>query len=114
MKKNIFYYEATDKCLIKGIKRFPAGHNGLIQNGTLTTERYWNTLDHLEKTPLKYEDQVERFRELFLDATKLRMRSDVTIGTALSGGLDSSATIGAMAHLAKSNNSYSNDWQHAN
>ena len=113
MKKNVFYYEATDKCLIKEIQRFPAGHNGLVKDGTLTTERYWNTLDHLVTVPDNYNDQVEHFRELFLDATKLRMRSDVTIGTALSGGLDSSATIGAMAHLAKSNNSYSNDWQHA-
>ena len=113
MKKNIFYYEATEKCLIKGIKRFPAGHNGLLKNGKLKITRYWNTLDHLVDVPKTYEQQVAHFRELFMDATKLRMRSDVTIGTALSGGLDSSATIGAMAHLAKNNNSYSDDWQHA-
>lgn len=113
MKKNIFYYEATDKCLIKGIQRFPAGHNGILKNGELKTVRYWNTLDHLVEVPKSYEEQVEHFRELFMDATKLRMRSDVPIGTALSGGLDSSATIGAMAHLSKNNNSYSNDWQHA-
>lgn len=113
MKKNIFNYEATDKCLIKGIQRFPAGHNGILKNGKLKTRRYWNTLDNLVKVPDNYEDQVAQFRELFNDATKLRMRSDVTIGTALSGGLDSSATIGTMAHLSKNNKSYSNDWQHA-
>nr|WP_299381552.1 asparagine synthase (glutamine-hydrolyzing) [Allomuricauda sp.] len=113
MKKNIFFYEATEKCLIKGIKRFPAGHNGHYGNGKLRLNRYWNTLDHLVEVPKTYEEQVERFRELFMDSCKLRMRSDVTIGTALSGGLDSSATIGAMANLAKNNNSYSDDWQHA-
>ncbi|MEM0930966.1 MAG: asparagine synthase (glutamine-hydrolyzing) [Bacteroidota bacterium] len=113
MKNNVFYYEATEKCLVKGIKRFPAGHNGILKNGELKTDRYWNTLDHLIEVPKKYEDQVAYFRELFLDATKLRMRSDVTIGTALSGGLDSSATIGAMANLSKNNKSYSDDWQHA-
>ena len=113
MKKNIFFYEATDKCLIKGIKRFPAGYCGHYQDGKLELYRYWNTLDHLAEVPKHYGEQVERFRELFMDSCKLRMRSDVTIGTALSGGLDSSATIAAMANLAKNNNSYSNDWQHA-
>ncbi|MDP5230862.1 MAG: asparagine synthase (glutamine-hydrolyzing) [Cellulophaga sp.] len=113
MKNNIFFYEATDKCLIKGIKRFPAGHSGTYKEGKLTMYRYWNTLDHLVEVPNTYEEQVEKFRELFMDACKLRMRADVTIGTALSGGLDSSATISAMAHLAKNNNSYSKDWQHA-
>ncbi|WP_422861178.1 asparagine synthase (glutamine-hydrolyzing) [Flagellimonas sp. W118] len=113
MKKNIFFYEATDKCLIKGIKRFPAGYNGNLKDGKLTTYRYWNTLDHLVEVPKTYEEQVERFRELFMDSCKLRMRSDVSIGTALSGGLDSSATIGAMAHLSKNNNNYAKDWQHA-
>jgi len=73
-----------------------------------------NTLDHLEEVPESYEEQVERFRELFLDACKIRMRSDVPIGTALSGGLDSSATISAMAYLSKSKLDYGkNDWQHA-
>ena len=58
---------------------------------------------------------MELFRELFLDSCKLRMRSDVTIGTALSGGLDSSATICAMAHLSKNSEDarMNNDWQHA-
>ena len=113
MKKNIFFYEATEKCLIKGIKRFPAGYSGHYENGKLNLYRYWNTLDHLVEVPKRYEEQVEVFRELFMDSCKLRMRSDVTIGTALSGGLDSSATIAAMANLAKNNNSYSDDWQHA-
>lgn len=113
MKKNIFFYESTDKCLIKGIQRFPAGHSAVYKAGKLNTYRYHNTLDNLVDVPKSYDEQVEKFRELFMDACKLRMRSDVTIGTALSGGLDSSATISAMANLAKDNGSYSKDWQHA-
>ena len=114
MKDNIFSYEATEKCLIDGIKRFPFGHNGIYKNGNLTIKRYWNTLDNIVDPPKTYDAQVERFRELFLDACKIRMRADVSIGTALSGGLDSSATISAMAHLSKSYVDYGkNDWQHA-
>ena len=114
MKDNIFSYEATEKCLIDGIKRFPFGHNGNYKNGNLKIKRYWNTLDNIVEPPKTYDAQVERFRELFLDACKIRMRADVSIGTALSGGLDSSATISAMAHLSKSYVDYGkNDWQHA-
>ena len=64
--------------------------------------RFWNTLDHLIEVPDTYEEQVEQFRELFLDACKIRMRSDVTLGTGLSGGLDSSATICAMSYISRS------------
>ena len=114
MKNNTFLYEGTEKCLVDGIKRFPHGHNGIFLNGKLQTMRYWNTLDHIKDIPENYEDQIEQFRELFFDACKIRMRSDVTIGTALSGGLDSSATISAMAHLSKDQLDYGKkDWQHA-
>lgn len=114
MKKNIFEYESTDKCLIDGIKRFPAGHNGVYKNDKLKISRFWNTLDHLVEIPESYEEQVQMFRELFFDACRIRMRSDVAIGTALSGGLDSSATISAMANIAKGESEYSKkDWQHA-
>ena len=114
MKNNIFAYESTEKCLIDGIKRFPLGSNGVYKNGKLKTYRYWNTLDHLVDVPHNYNEQVDQFRELFLDACKIRMRADVPIGTALSGGLDSSATMSAMAHLSKGQIDYGKkDWQHA-
>ncbi len=110
----IVYYESTDECVIEGIYRFPAGSYGYFDGG-LTVRRFWNTLDHLIDLPSSYEEQVELCRETFLDAIKLRMRSDVTIGTALSGGLDSSATICAMAHLAGADRDerMNRDWQHA-
>lgn len=114
MKNNIFAYESTEKCLVDGIKRFPLGSNGVYKNGNLKIYRYWNTLDNLLDVPRNYNEQVEQFRELFLDACKIRMRSDVSIGTALSGGLDSSATISAMAHLSNGQIDYGKkDWQHA-
>lgn len=115
MAQHIFDYEVTSKCLVAGINRFPAGHHGWWDGASLTLRRYWNTLDHLEEVPRRYEDQVERFRELFLDSCKIRMRSDVPVGTALSGGLDSSATISAMAHIGRMHPGMrvSESWQHA-
>ena len=114
-KKNP-HYEMEEDCLVEGIKRFPAGHYAWIsQDGVIEMRRWWNTLDHIEEVPDTYEEQVEKFRELFLDSCKIRMRSDVTLGTALSGGLDSSATICAMAHIMKGNDRerVNDDWQHA-
>ncbi|MCR5686510.1 MAG: asparagine synthase (glutamine-hydrolyzing) [Lachnospiraceae bacterium] len=110
----IVYYESTDECVIEGIYRFPAGCCAVFDKGLKIT-RFWNTLDHLMELPDSYEEQVEICRDIFLDACKLRMRADVNIGTALSGGLDSSATICAMSHLAGlgGDDRMNRDWQHA-
>lgn len=111
----MFAYESTENCLVEGIKRFPAGYSGWWRDGRLVKRRWWCTLDHLMIVPSRYEEQVEQFRELFLDACRLRMRSDVPIGTALSGGLDSSSTISAIAYLSGRHmgERVSSDWQHA-
>jgi len=113
--QHLFDYESTEDCVIKGINRLPPGHFAHFKNGKMILRRWWNTLDHLEQPSFRYEDQVERWRELFLDAVKIRMRADVRIGTALSGGLDSSATFSAMAHLVNQAGIHereANDWQH--
>ncbi len=111
---NCFGYEATEECVIQGITRFPAGMCGIYCDGQMTKKRWWNTSDHLMTVPKRYEEQVEMLRELFLDACRIRMRSDVPVGTALSGGIDSSCTIGAMHYLSgESFERKNNDWQHA-
>jgi len=114
--RSSFAYEATDRCLIRGIRRFLAGHCGSFRQGRLSSRRWWNTLDHLPDVPSSYEEQVEMMRGLLFDACRIRMRSDVTIGTALSGGLDSSSVLSALAHINRTRAGearLSRDWQHA-
>ncbi len=109
--------EGTENCLLIGLKRLLGGHClTLKQNGALKIRRWWNTLEHLEEVPQRYEDQVAHYRELFLDACRIRMRSDVPIGTALSGGLDSSSVLSSMHHIRRSGDSTNRmafEWQKA-
>lgn len=90
----------TDETLLAGVRRLPAGHTLRIgADGNLQVRRWWETRDHYPAVPAKYEDQVAQFRELFLDSVRLRLRSDVAVGTCLSGGVDSGAVASAIAHL---------------
>lgn len=116
--ENTFTYESTSECLVQDIVRFPAGSWSLVKPDDLSAKRiniirYWDTQQHLVEIPATYDEQVERFRELFVDACRLRMRSDVPIGTALSGGIDSSAVACTMHHVANnmSSEAMAVDWQ---
>ena len=112
--QKLFDYESSENCVIKGIKRLPPGYYAYYKDGKFEKHRWWNTLDHLTNAPNRYDEQVEQWREIFLDAVKLRMRSDVSIGTALSGGLDSSAIFSSMNYLANKNHSnarQAQNWQ---
>lgn len=112
--ENVFGYESSEKCLIKGIRRFPAASYGIYKDNELKISRYWSPLENQIAIPNNYNEQVEQFREVFLDACKIRMRSDVTIGTALSGGLDSSAVICSMDYISRTQNQHiQKNWQHA-
>ncbi len=113
--KTFIHYENTSECVFEGIKRFPAASFARVDRTGMKRKRFWNTLDHLITVPDSYNEQTEMFRELFLDACRIRMRSDVSLGTALSGGLDSSATICSMAKIAEgeAGERVNHDWQHA-
>src|ERR1035437_1858628 len=51
--------------------------------------------------PAKLSEITERTRQLLVNAVALRMRSDVPVGSCLSGGVDSSAIVGIINHLLK-------------
>lgn len=110
------HIEGAEDCLFQGLKRLLGGHClTLNADGEIKIRRWWNTLDHLPEVPRKYEEQVAQYRELFLDACRIRMRSDVPIGTALSGGLDSSSVLSSMSYIRKSDNAnrMAREWQKA-
>ncbi len=93
-------YEAMSESLVQGIHRFPAGHFAWLRKGetTLQPQRYWDTREHIETVPGRFEDQVEGLRERFEEASKIRLRADVPIATALSGGVDSSVIYASIQH----------------
>jgi len=73
----------------KDIFQLPASHYALIKKDEMKIERYWD----IEKKSVEGVDAKERFLELFKDSISLRLRSDVPVGTCLSGGLDSSSIV---------------------
>lgn len=58
---------------------------------------WWPPIE--ERTDLSFDDAAVQLREIFLKNVRLHLRSDVPVGAALSGGVDSSAVVCAMRHL---------------
>ena len=111
-----FSIEGGERSLLGSVRRLPAGHCAVVSGGRFTLERWWRTTRNLPAPPATPALQAAGFRDLFLDATRLRLRSDVSVGTCLSGGFDSSAITGAMAHVAASDHPHlreAQDWRHA-
>lgn len=108
-------HAGVEETLLPRVKRLLGGHCVTVSNGQVLVERWWNTLEHLPAVPGDLASQTERFRELFLDACRLRLRSDVPIATSLSGGLDSSAVACSVAELGRHNafDHVPDDWQRA-
>jgi asparagine synthase (glutamine-hydrolysing) len=63
-----------------------------LQKQELSVEKYWELYPEANHT-ISEADAIEQFKNLFADAVNKRLRSDVAIGTSLSGGLDSSSII---------------------
>jgi asparagine synthase (glutamine-hydrolysing) len=75
------------------VRRLPPAHSLTFGPHGLHIERYWRLEQH--DAP---RDPVAAVRETFLDAVRLQLRSDVPVGTCLSGGIDSSSIAVAVAH----------------
>ena len=92
------YREDGAQTLFAGVRRMPAAHALVVdRTGKVVRQwRYW-TPDNAPAAEYREDEASARFRELFERSVRMRLRADVPVGTSLSGGLDSSLVVGAVA-----------------
>lgn len=95
-------YDSDSATFIEGIHQLQPGHLLVVPLDHLADTRLdvWWRPDVQEDDRLSFKQATECLRETFLDSIRLHLRSDVPLGAALSGGLDSSAVVCAMRHVA--------------
>jgi asparagine synthase (glutamine-hydrolysing) len=85
------------------IEALPAASFAVVSMNDPTrvvAQRYWQL--EATQSQLNFGDATQQFRDIFSSAVKLRMRSDVPVGSCLSGGLDSSAIVCQMSKFGSS------------
>jgi len=89
--------------LFAGIHQLPAAHYLELSidrpRAIPQPKRYWE-IDLSNRCELSFAQAAQQLRELFLESVRLHLRSDVPVGAALSGGIDSSSIVMAMRALS--------------
>ncbi|HMY64447.1 MAG TPA: asparagine synthase (glutamine-hydrolyzing) [Bacteroidia bacterium] len=77
------------------------GHCMTINTSGINIERYWHIVENTDfsSSGKSYREVCEDINKLFFDAVNRRLISDVPFGAFLSGGIDSSAVVGAMSRI---------------
>jgi asparagine synthase (glutamine-hydrolysing) len=70
-----------------------------LHENDLSINRYWD-IDKETMTNITTEQAIEQFAQLFTTSIKRRLRSDVALGTSLSGGLDSSSVVATIKKIS--------------
>jgi asparagine synthase (glutamine-hydrolysing) len=84
-----FQYTIGDRSLFRHIHVLPPGHSLLVENGAVKVRRYWDVHYQVDwdHTPAWFERQLS---EILDRSIGLHLRSDVPVGSYISGGIDSS------------------------
>ena len=97
-------YVPYPKSMIKNIfKLEPATYLNINDKGDLVKKSYWgiNKLKTLEE--INENECKETFLSILSDAMEIQTRSDVPVGTFLSGGLDSSCVVAMLSRMQNKN-----------
>jgi len=94
----VYRYVPSPKSIWKEVKKIPvASYLILKANGQTEVKQYWNM--PLAENTIPDKEAIEKFDTLFLNSVKTHARSDVPIGSFLSGGYDSSAIVYYMSRF---------------
>jgi asparagine synthase (glutamine-hydrolysing) len=90
-----------EETLFRGIKRLLPGHTLTWQDGQISVRKYWDLTftPDAENAGRSDDDYIAEWRELFREAVRSHLMSDVPLGLFLSGGIDSSAIAATMSAM---------------
>lgn len=95
-------YDSQQRTFIDGVRHLLPGtllEVDLHSKRLAEPEIWWTAPTAQGRQLLSFSDAVEAVREKFLHNIRLHLRSDVPLGAALSGGIDSSAVVCAIRHV---------------
>jgi asparagine synthase (glutamine-hydrolysing) len=100
-----FWVPLAPRTILRGVSELPPGHSlSIDEEGRHCLRRYWHP-DYQTAEPASEEPREERcaeqLLELLVDATRIRLRSDVPVGVYLSGGIDSSVITAIVKSIAR-------------
>ena len=97
-----FGFVPDHTCIIRGVKKLPAGHTLLLQQGRALPQpvEYWD-IDFSRRAKGSQSELSEELLRLMRQGVTSRMVADVPLGAFLSGGVDSSSVVALMAEASR-------------
>jgi len=94
-------YDHTESTFIEDVNSLQPGYflEYDITNSKIIKKEKWYDLKIDLNPTIGFDEAVERTRALFLESIRFHLRSDVSLGAALSGGIDSSSIVSAIRYL---------------
>src|SRR3989454_691481 len=91
-------YIPSPSTILPAVRKLPAAHTLVVENGAVTINRYWVPSDSTTETP--EAEAAEQLTRTLEEAVRLRLIADVPLGCFLSGGVDSSLIVALMTRLS--------------
>ena len=97
----LYYGYVPDPITVfKRIHKLPPGHLLEFENGEIRVRQYWDLPQYGTHEPQSEEECLEELEHRLLEATRIRLISDVPLGAFLSGGTDSSTVVALMSRAS--------------
>jgi asparagine synthase (glutamine-hydrolysing) len=93
-------YVPCPQTMYRAVSKLPPGHLLVAEHGRVAIRQYWDLAFSGDGDASREEEYLERLDQLVTESVRLRLVSDVPLGAFLSGGIDSSAVVAAMAETS--------------